>query len=247
MVAFYLPGGIPIYILSLLLAIGAFIGMAFVAARSPEGAALRRVEAGTWTLAGGLVGGRAAYVALAWPYYRSHLNEALQVNLGGMVWPGVLAGGLLVLAVYAALSRQSLGVLADALIPLLAALSIAGWLGCLVEGCGYGAPNALLGVASPDEWGAVTRRWPVQIISALLCLVFFWIVDRLPENINDLYGLRACLMMLALAVVQLGATLFNAQPLSWRGLPIDAWAALVFAGVALMGLGIVYRAGHAKQ
>lgn len=246
MVAFYLPGGIPIYLFSLLLAVGTFLGLAWVALRAPEENAGRLVEAGLCALAGALVFGRAAYVGLAWSYYQDHLAKAFQANLGGMAWPGALAGGILVLAIYARLTRQPFGRLADSLTPLLAAVSVAAWLGCLVDGSGYGAPTPWFGIASPDEWGAMTRRVPVQVISAILILALFWLVDRLPENRPALVGLHATLLLLCLAVVQFAATLFVVQTEVWKGLPLDAWAALLFAGLALMGLGLIYRSGQAK-
>jgi prolipoprotein diacylglyceryltransferase len=246
MVAFYLPGGIPIYAFSLLLAVGVFLGLAWVVLRAPQATAAMQAEAGLWALAGALVAGRAAHVALAWPYYQDHIGEAFQVNLGGLAWPGALAGSILVLVVYARLSRQPFGLLADSLTPLLAAIGVAAWLGCLIDGCGYGPPSQWIGIASPDEWGTVAVRWPVQTFSALLILAIFWLVDRLPETRPALAGMRASLLLLGLAIVQFAATLLSVQSDSWRSLPVDAWAALTFAGLALMTLGIIYRSGQVK-
>ena len=95
MVVFYVLGNIPIYLYSLLMGLGVFVGLTWVARRSSPETAWRNVEAGLWGLAFGLVGGRAAYVALAWSYYQEHPLEAFQIHLGGVVWFGTLGGGLL--------------------------------------------------------------------------------------------------------------------------------------------------------
>ena len=91
-------GDIPVYSFSIFIALGACLGLVWIARQSSPKLALRRVEAGMWVLVGGLIGGRLLYVAVSWLYYRDHLLESLQFYRGGLSWPGALAGGLLALA-----------------------------------------------------------------------------------------------------------------------------------------------------
>ena len=130
MVAFRLPGGIPVYIFSILIASGAFTGLAWIAWRAPKKEALQRVNAGMWALLGGLLGGRLAYVAVNWYYFQGHPWEIVQVYQGGLTGAGALAGGLALLALYAGLARLPLGTLADGLAPLFAVVAVSAWMGC---------------------------------------------------------------------------------------------------------------------
>ena len=62
MVAFSLPGNLPVYTYALMLGFGAAIGLAGVAWPSPAKDAMRRVNAGWWTLLGALILGRITFV-----------------------------------------------------------------------------------------------------------------------------------------------------------------------------------------
>lgn len=90
---------------------------------------------------------------------------------------------MLALVLFAVIFRQPLGQLADDMLPLLVTLSVTGWLGCWLAGCAYGAPlDEWWGLLASDEWGRVTRRWPVQAVGALLSLSVIWLVDQLPQE-----------------------------------------------------------------
>lgn len=229
-VAFHLPGGIPVYTYSLMLGLGAVVGLAWVAWRAPSGRALSMVDAGLWTLAGALLGGRAAYIALNWGYYQAQPLEIPQVWLGGLSWFGALLGGLLALAMLALFTDWLFGELADATLPLLAALTVGAWLACWVDGCAYGPPaNSWLGLPSRDEWGVIALRLPVQLVGALLSLAVFWTLDR--ADVRRLFGvdgLAAALAVSGVAAVILVLSFLRADPAqTWRGLRLDAWGALV--------------------
>lgn len=240
MIAFILPGGKPVYAFSLIITLGAAVGLAWVAWRAPEKVRLPHLDAVLWVLLGGLVGGRAAYVAVNWLYFQSHPLESLQVYLGGLSWPGALVGGLLALALYAWFTRQSLGVLADALAPLLVCLAVSAWLGCWLDGCAYGPPtHAWWGIPSRDEWGVLARRWPIQIMGALLVIGMFWVLDRFTPRGRA--GALGGLALLGVSLLLFGFSWLRIDPAPlWRGLRLDTWAALGFALLALVGLAGVY-------
>lgn len=247
MVAFYLPGGAPLYLYTLLLAFGVFIGLAGVAQRAPNEDALPLAEAGIWSLLAALVGSRIAYAWLAWPAFAAQPSQILQVWLGGLTWPGAVAGALLALPALARITRRSPGMLADALLPLLGAVSVAAWLGCIADGSGYGPPMAWGGMAFLDEWGRMALRWPVQPACALGCLALLWGVDRLPRRAASIPGLRASLALLGQAAVQLGAAALTVPTRLWGDLPWDAWAALALALLALAGLGTAVFSGRREE
>ena len=243
MVAFYLPGGIPVYGYSLLMAVGVFTGMTWVVWQSSEKETPRKLEAGLWALLGGLIGGRSMFVAFNWGYYQAHLWESLQVYQGGLSWPGALAGGLVTLALYTGLTRQSLLEMADNLNPLLACIAVCAWLGCWLDGCAYGAVTSPgWGLPASDEWGQVSPRWPVQLIGALFTVGFFWSSERAMRRGDFKPGTLACLGLLNLSLISFGLSLLRVDPAPvWHGLRLDAWAALFFAIPALVVLCLLYR------
>ena len=238
MVAFNLLGRIPVYAFSVFLALGACLGLAWIARRSHPKLALRMVEAGMWALLGGLVGSRVGYVAASWLYFKDHILESLQFYRGGLGWPGALAGGLLALAVFAAFNHFPLSGLVDNLLPLLAALSVSAWLGCWVTGCAYGITSETWwSLPSSDEWGLVANRWPVQILAALLTVGLFALVEHLADTAQLEPGYRAILSVLGLSLILLATALLRADPaLTWKGLRLEAWAALAYGLLALVSL-----------
>lgn len=200
------------------------------------------VKAGIWALLGALAGGRLAFVILNWQYFRNYPIQILQVNLGGLSWPGALIGGLIALALYARASNQPFPDLADSLVPLLACLSLTAWLGCWWDGCAYGVnTSSFLGVPAADEWGQVENRYPIQLIGAVFTLGLFWSSERAVRRNNFKPGTLSCLGLLNLALITFGLSLLRVDPaLSWQGLRLDAWAALAIAGMGLVSLFILY-------
>jgi phosphatidylglycerol:prolipoprotein diacylglycerol transferase len=252
MVAFYLPGRIPVYAYSIFLALGACLGLAWIARRSSPKLALRQVEAGMWALLGGLIGSRAVFVAASWPYFQDHILESLQFYRGGLGWPGALAGGLLALAAYATFNRIPLAGLVEDMLPLLAAISVSAWLGCWASGCAYGiASDAWWSLPSADEWGVIANRLPVQILGALFTVALFALVDLLAAGVELKPGYRAILSMLGLSLILLATAFLRGDPARlWNGLRLDALAALIYSLLALVSLAVYHylqlRGNHPK-
>jgi phosphatidylglycerol:prolipoprotein diacylglycerol transferase len=238
MVVAYLPGGIPIYVFSAFIGLGACLGLGWVAWRANRKLALRQMEAGMWSLLGGLVGGRIAFVAANWSYFQSNFSEGLQFYRGGLAWPGALAGGLLALAAFTALNRVPFLQWADDLLPLLAAVSVAAWLGCWVIGCAYGPPSdAWWSIPSSDEWGGIANRWPVQIWGAALTVGLFALIDIRVGAARSRPGYRALLALFGLSLILLATAFLRADPVpTWAGVRLDAWAAAIYSALALTSL-----------
>jgi phosphatidylglycerol:prolipoprotein diacylglycerol transferase len=244
-IAFYLPGGVPVYAFTLVLALGATLGLLWVAWRTPDKEILYTLDVGLLVLLGGMLGGRVAFVAANWVYYQSHLQEILAVHHGGYSWTGALAGGVLALVLVAAVKQASLGRLADAMLPLLATLTIAGWLGCWLDGCAYGPrTDQWWGFPVMNEWGQTALRLPTQLLGAVLTLVLFGLLDwsrawlagrgrsHRPGTFASLGVLLLSLEMFALSYVRVDPSHM------WNGFRLEAWAALGFAVLAALALGI---------
>ncbi|MBL7162191.1 MAG: prolipoprotein diacylglyceryl transferase [Anaerolineales bacterium] len=228
-VAFYLPGRVPVYTFSLLIAIASALGLFWVAKDAPEKKLQAGFSAGIWALFGAAIVGRSAFVAIHWGHFQDHPLEIPQIWLGGMSGSGALAGAILTIMLIAIISKNNLAELSDDLIPLLTAITVSAWLGCWVNGCLYGTEvQAWWGIPARDEWGEIATRWPLQPAGALLTLLIAWGVDQargrgwLPSP-----GLAAALEVGCIALTLLWAASFRADPVpQWRNLGLDTWAAL---------------------
>jgi phosphatidylglycerol---prolipoprotein diacylglyceryl transferase len=235
MIAFYLPGGVPVYTYSILLGVGASLGLLWAAWQAPPKRALVVVNAGLFALLGGLLGGRLVYVLARWSYYQVHWQEIPQFYQGGLAWAGVLVGGILALLVFAGLVSLSAGLLLDSLLPLIGLLAVSAWLGCWLDGCAYGATStAWWALPARNEWGVIARRVPVQFAGAILILVTFGMADWLKPRIQSA-GQISMIALTALLVEMLVLSFLRADPApAWRGLHLESWAALSLALIFLV-------------
>jgi phosphatidylglycerol:prolipoprotein diacylglycerol transferase len=141
---------------------------------------------------GGLVSGRAAYVAANWAYFQTHVRRALRPWDGGLAWHGVLAGGLVAVVISCAVRRLSLRSMLDVLAPGAAVVAGCAWLGCLMNGFAYGIETypgqGLLWALSaelPDVYGIRAPRVAVQLLGAgwsAIVLVALLIATRQPRS-----------------------------------------------------------------
>lgn len=221
---------------SLLIGLGAALGVWQVARCAPPRETGRWVDAALISLLLALLGARAVYVALEGSYYAAHPLEIFQVGLGGLAWPGAALGWLVSVLLVALLWRIPLGAAADGLAHLLAPLAIGTWLGCWQSGCAYAAalpPGAWWGIPAPDESGLLASRFPLQPLAALLILAHEWAMSSFLNLPKD-GGLRAALTLAALGLVISIASLLWAQPTRRVGVvPLDCWFAL---GMGVVGV-----------
>jgi phosphatidylglycerol---prolipoprotein diacylglyceryl transferase len=250
-IAFYLPGEHPVYAFSLIIALGTVVGLGWSAAQAPRRQALARVNAGTWSCLGALIGSRLVYVAANWVYFQRHALEGLQIFQGGLSWPGALAGAILALWVYTRLGRMSLSTLSDALLPLGACLALSAWIGCWFDGCAYGpATNAWWGIPTWDEWGRLTARFPTQVLGALYTLALFWLLEQPPRSAPPGFnrmpaGQPASLALLGYALAMFLLSFLRVDPGAyWLGLRLDAWAAIGFVAAAAW---LLWRSRQSRQ
>jgi len=225
---------------SLLLGLGALAGLLLVGWRAPQKEMIRYLDAGVFTLFGALLGSRALTVAVNFNYYQTHMGEIYQVWLGGLSGIGALVGGLLAVFILAVWWRMPLGSLADALLPLAGALTITAWMGCWVDGCGYGVPSsAWWAVPARDEWGVLANRIPVQMVGAASTLVIIWLLDRSSKRLS-VHGMSASIGLFGLSAVVFGLSYLRSDPTPiWNGFRLEAWGAIglmIFSSVAVVVL-----------
>jgi phosphatidylglycerol---prolipoprotein diacylglyceryl transferase len=224
---------------SLLIGLGATLGLWQVARSAPLNQAGRWVDSALGVLVGMLLGARLGYVGLHPAYYAAHPWEWAQLWMGGFALWGAVAGGLLAAVVVAVLLERSMLRVLDTVAPLFPPLAVLGWLGCYTAGCAYGpalAPGAWLGLPAVDESGQVLSRFPLQIFAALVLLGYNWaVMALLPRRSRP--GQYAALVGLGLAAVMFCVAALSAEPAPfWGSFTPDAWAALAIGGLSVMML-----------
>jgi len=182
-----------------------------------------------------LVGGRLGYVVVHASYFVQHPLEAVQVWQGGLSGGGALLGGLVGVALAAALAGGSALVLGDRLARLAALLTAAAWLGCWQVGSAYGLPSdGVLALPAPDEWGRMAPRLPVQLVGALAALGWMAVLDWKHAAGRTPNGMRGAAWLLVTGILMSLLSLIRGDPAAlWGGLRVDTWSGL---GVALAGL-----------
>lgn len=220
--------------------LGASMGLLRVYETVPRWQASRWLNAAITLLLAGLLGARIGYVSLHWPLYWVHPPQILFLWQGGYNWEGALIGSLVALGLLSALWHMSVLRLADGLVPLLAPLTVAIWLGCWLSGVAYGvevAHGTWWGLPAVDEAGRVGLHFPLQVLAALASLSYLaWLEIRFPPR-HKVLGVPSSLAGVGLGLIVLGFSFLRADPSpQFAGLRTDGWAAILLVGVGLLDL-----------
>ncbi|HZO88122.1 MAG TPA: prolipoprotein diacylglyceryl transferase [Chthonomonadaceae bacterium] len=193
-------GSIPIHAYGTLIVLGFLLGlwraMRLCARRmvtEPEGSP-RRIspdtvfDVGIFGLLAGLIGARLMFVLLDWGSYAGHPWEAFKLWEGGLSLHGGLLFGILFLLGYCYWKRVSFLAFADLCAPSWAIAYAIGRIGCLLNGCCYGAACHLpWAMRFPDEryeslpghpLVLTPPSHPTQLYGTLFNLVFFFLLTR---------------------------------------------------------------------
>ena len=173
---------VPTY--TVLLDLGLILGLVltYFEGRRSLGSGELALDLGLWTVIGGVVGGRIAYVVANWRVFSEEWLRALRIWEGGLSFHGALLGGLLVMVLFVQLYRRreppaTFWELADVLTPGLSLGIAFGWLACLMGGCSYGLLGEGFGYAVlPDIYGVVASRFATQVVGLIFALVLFALV-----------------------------------------------------------------------
>ncbi|NMA46920.1 MAG: prolipoprotein diacylglyceryl transferase [Lentisphaerae bacterium] len=88
----------------------------------------------------GIIGARALYVIRYWHEFSGHVLDAFKVYQGGLVFYGGFIGAVIAIVLLTRHRRWSLGHVADLMAPALPLGHAFGRIGCLLNGCCFGAP-----------------------------------------------------------------------------------------------------------
>ncbi len=139
----------------------------------------------------GILGSRALAVWENWDELHNKPLEWFEVWKGGLTYYGGLIFGVAGCLIYLKRKRQDLLWFADMVTPSLALGLAWGRLGCLLNGCCYGAPtDSIFGVVFPDHCQVYTQPgvpagtpvYPAQVYSiffALGLMVLVLVLDRI--------------------------------------------------------------------
>jgi phosphatidylglycerol:prolipoprotein diacylglycerol transferase len=130
------------------------------------------VDIGTWLILGTIVGARALYVVSYWKeqFADQPFWEVAMVHHGGLVFYGGLLGATIAGWIFVRYRRLPFWRIADVLAPSIALGHALGRIGCLMNGCCFGAacsmPWAIHFPAEHETQGAGVH--PTQVYEALL-------------------------------------------------------------------------------
>ena len=206
---------------------------------------VERIDGALISLGVGLLGARIAFVLAHLGYYGSHPWESVWFWQGGLSWVGGAIGATAGLAGYSRARRRPFLALADSLAPPVALFSVAGWIGCLVDGCAYGrrASFGWLTPASPDLLGNLAPRWPTQTAGALLGVALL-VVLLLSNQRKGRPGGMACLAVAIISGGSLALEFLRADPApAVAGLRLEALGAVAFLAAGMIGLGALSLRG----
>jgi phosphatidylglycerol:prolipoprotein diacylglycerol transferase len=221
--------------------------IACLAARRRGLEPIQALDASLAAALGGLIGGRAVYVAAHWAYYGDHLRRALRPWDGGLAWHGALVGGMIALSAYCAIRRTPLRLMLDVLTPGVPLLAICAWLGCLLNGCAYGLETypgqglALsedegllwaLSLELPDLYGIWVPRVAVQLLGAGWSAITLAVI-LVARRRTRFEGLVFPIWLTLYSVGSLGLGFLRAD----ETLPIVSWRADQVADLALALIG----------
>jgi phosphatidylglycerol:prolipoprotein diacylglycerol transferase len=225
---------------SVMMALGAGVGLIQVMRGAPEGTTGRWLNAGGILLLAGLVGARLGYVWLHQSYFNAHPAEIFQVWQGGLSWPGaLLACAFTALLLMLALNLPLYLVL-DRLADMAFPVAAAAWIGCWMVGAAYGATvsaGAWYALNVADETGAFAARFPTQPLAAA-ALIFSYVLlprSRPGKRLPPGQAGWSALMVLGFNLL-IFSLLVDTPSLRWNDQRIETWAALALAFVAAVML-----------
>lgn len=221
---------------SAIIGLGASLGLFRIAWASPSGQRNPWILSGLISLLGALIGARLFFVLEHLSFFSIHPGDVLQFWLGGLSWPGALAGAVAIIPLSARIWQWKFSDLLDRVSLIVLPLAVSAWLACWLSGTAYGQPlpeGSWWGITVMDEAGQMALRNPVQPLAALSMITFIGFLEYMSGKIqtSGLKGISICLVFCADMLL---FSFLRADPAPiWHGLRIETWAAIVYT---LMGI-----------
>ncbi len=188
-----------------------------------------------YSLVGGLVGARFAYVAGHFEEYVKFPLRMLALWQGGLVFYGGLVGGAAAILLVARRKKLNLAKTADAMAPALALGSAIGRLGCFARGCCYGIPTSLpWGVTFTDLHAAAPLGiaiHPTQLYEFGYNVVIFGILWASRKKVKD-DGMAFWLFLGLYGVFRFLVEFLRAKPVVAFGMGGSQLFSLAIVGVS---------------
>ncbi len=207
---------------SIIIGIGASIGLWRVYGQSAPAQRIRWLCTGICVLFGSLLGARLVYVLFHLHYYSLYPGEILKF------WSGLDSFGAFMGAVFFTIFaglvlRSGIFRTLDLMTVMLLPIAVAGWLGCWAVGAAYGQalePGTWWGMLMLDETGVTSLRVPLQPLAAASLILFMFLADRFTRH--SVHGLAFAVNCLVFSLHALIFTLMRADPMQtlW-GLRLD--------------------------
>ena len=208
----------------------------------------------------GIVGARAAYVIEHWSSeFAAHPGQIIRVDQGGLMFYGGLIAAALVLAAYAAITRQHLFTITDLVLAVLPLGHAFGRVGCFLHGCCFGRlTDSCLGVSfprgSPAWWEQVSATppllpqtaaeslpvLPTQLFEAAANAVLFAVLYQLYRRHHAKTGLVTGSYLIGYAVLRFANECLRGDPRLAVG-PFTI-GQTISLGLLLFGSGCLFRA-----
>ena len=209
------------------------------------------LDLGIWIIVFGVIGARLLFVLLGWSQYRAAADfpvNIFKIWQGGLSFHGGLLGGILVSLVFCHVKRMPVLKIADIAGPCVMVAYAIGRMGCLLNGCCYGAPTTLpWGIRFYDDNHWTPPSHPTQLYSTLLSLFFFAILVMI-ERRRAYLGQVACWYLLFAATERFVMEIWRAGTTSdvIRVGPIDfltdvQWLCVGIFALGLLGMMILRR------
>ena len=204
------------------------------------------LDVGIWMIVVGTVGARLMFVVVEWNQYRhapDFPGNIFKVWEGGLSFHGGLFGGIGALIGYCLIKRLSILRVADLFAPSVMIAYAIGRIGCLLNGCCYGAPTTMpWGIRFHDDGIVTPPSHPTQLYASILSLFFFaglvWLERR-----QTYRGQIACWYLMGTATERFLMEIWRAGTTSdlVRVGPIHSltdvqWLCFGIAAIALTGM-----------
>jgi len=186
-----------------------------------------------WAVISGIVGARAFYIALNYPYFMKYPGEIIMVQNGGLAWQGGLILGLIVVLLFIKSKKLPLSRMLDVLVPYLALGQSLGRVGCFLNGCCYGREFAG-GIYFPVHDATLH---PTQLYLSVGYLIVFIILKQY-QKFSEIPGLTFASYLILASSLRFGVEFFRADhEILFLGLSIFQF---VCFGILLFAFCFVY-------
>lgn len=255
-----LPSDFALYSVMMLVAAICGLAVAYLYARWRKLDGTTVLEAALVLVIVGGIGGRAYQVWTNWNFYAENNDLIAELSHGGFGIHGALVLGFIALALFAIITRNSLGKLMDTAVVGLSLAQGIGWYGAALTYTHYGIPLDAappVGLFAPlaqfvrgfgynfvqdlpNAYNIIAFRIPVQMLSAWFYLALDFVLLLVARSNPKRPGLLFAIYLTAASVASFLFGFWRGDAtLVWNGLRMDQWFDL---GLLVVGLALV--SGH---